>query len=94
VADTLDQVFVHTVEDLIDFTLTKIEHPLNLIPKTTPSNFSKLDDFQSNEEGFNLECSTSELDDMEDNNGDNEERGNPPHNNQPWLARDALEIPG
>jgi hypothetical protein len=30
---------------------------------------------------------------MEDNNYHNEERGNPPQNNQPWLARDALEIP-
>jgi hypothetical protein len=30
---------------------------------------------------------------MEDNNEHNEERGNPPQNNQPWLARDALAIP-
>ena len=31
---------------------------------------------------------------MEDNNYNNEEWGNPPPNNQPWLSRDALEIPG
>jgi hypothetical protein len=30
---------------------------------------------------------------MEDNNDHNEERGNPPQNNQPWLTRDALAIP-
>jgi hypothetical protein len=31
---------------------------------------------------------------MEDNNDHNEKRGNPPHNNQPWLVSDALAIPG
>jgi hypothetical protein len=31
---------------------------------------------------------------MEDNNDNNKERGNPPPNNQPWLARDALAIQG
>jgi hypothetical protein len=31
---------------------------------------------------------------MEDNNDKNEERGNQPQNNQPWLARYAMEIPG
>ena len=30
---------------------------------------------------------------MEDKNDNNEESGNPPQNNQTWLARDALEIP-
>jgi hypothetical protein len=29
---------------------------------------------------------------MEDNNDHNEERGNPPQNNQPWLSKDSLEI--
>jgi hypothetical protein len=80
-----DQIFVHTVEDLIDFSLTEIEHPLNLIPKTPARNFSEPDEF-SEEEGFNS--------DMEDNNDHDEERGNPPQNNQPWLARDSLAIPG
>ena len=45
VVESPDQVFVHTVEDLIDFTLTEIEHPLNLIPKTPADNFSKPDNF-------------------------------------------------
>jgi hypothetical protein len=31
---------------------------------------------------------------MEDKNDHDEERGNPPQNNQPWLARDNLAIPG
>jgi hypothetical protein len=31
---------------------------------------------------------------MEDNNDHNEEMGNPPQNNQPWLARDSIEIAG
>jgi hypothetical protein len=31
---TPDQVFVHIVEDLIDLSLTEIEHSLNLIPET------------------------------------------------------------
>jgi hypothetical protein len=50
--NTPDRVFVHTVEDLIDFSLTKIDHPLNLIPKTLAGNYSEPDDF-SNKEGFN-----------------------------------------
>jgi hypothetical protein len=94
IVDTLDHFFVHTVEDLIDFSLTEIEHPLNMILNTPASNYSKPDDFESDEEGFNSDHSASESDDMEDNNDNNEERGNPPQNNQPWLARDALEIHG
>jgi hypothetical protein len=43
---------MHTVEDLIDFSLTEIEHPLNLIPETPIGNFSEPDEF-SEEEGFN-----------------------------------------
>jgi hypothetical protein len=45
VVDTPDQVFVHTVEDLIDFSITKIEHPLNLIPETPADDISEPDDF-------------------------------------------------
>jgi hypothetical protein len=40
VVESPNQVFVHIVEDLIDFVLTKIEHPLNLIPETPANNFS------------------------------------------------------
>jgi hypothetical protein len=51
-----DQVFVHIVEDPIDFSLTEIKHPLNLIPKTLVDNCFEPEDF-SDEKGFNLECS-------------------------------------
>jgi hypothetical protein len=79
---------------LIDFSLTEIKQPLNTIPKTPVGNYSKPDDFESDKEGFNSDHSVSESDDMEDNNENTEERGNTPPNNQPWLARDALEFPG
>jgi hypothetical protein len=75
--DTLNQVFVHTVEYLIDFSFIEIKHPLNLIPKTPADNCSEPDDF-SNEEGFNSEHSVSGLDDIKDRNDHNEERENPP----------------
>ena len=91
--DTSDQVFVHIVEDLIDFSLTEIEHPLNIIPETPVYNFSEPNDF-FDEEGFNSECSVLGSEDMEDNNDHDEERGNPPQNNQPWLAIDSLAIHG
>jgi hypothetical protein len=78
VVNTTNQVFFHTVEDLIDITLTEIEHPLNLIPETPAGNFSEPDDFESGEERFNSDRSTSKSDDMEDNNDHNEDRGNPP----------------
>jgi len=70
---------------MIDFSLTKIKHPLYLIPEKPAKSFSKLDEF-SEEEGFNS--------DMEDDNDHDEERENPPQNNRPWLARDSLAIPG
>jgi hypothetical protein len=91
--DTANWDFVHIVEDLIDFSLTEIEHPLNLIPETPVGNCSRPDDF-SDVEGFKSECTVLDSNDMEYNNDHNEERGNPPQNNQPWVARDALTIPG
>jgi hypothetical protein len=63
---------VHTVEDLIDFSITKIEHPLNLIPETPVDDVSEPDDFLEEEE-FN-----SKSEDMEENNDHEEEGGNPP----------------
>jgi hypothetical protein len=57
--DTPNQVFVHTIEDLIDFSLTEIKQPLNLIPKTPVGNYSEPDDFESDEEGFNSDHSVS-----------------------------------
>jgi hypothetical protein len=80
------------VEDLIDFSLTEIEQPLNLILKTPAGNYSEPGDFESDEEGSNSYRSGSESEDMEDNNNNNGEGGNKPQDNQPWLARDALEI--
>jgi hypothetical protein len=77
VVDTLDQVFVHKVEDLIYFTLTEIEKPLNLIPEIPAGDYFELDNFESDEEGFNSDLLTSVPDDMEDKNDHNEERGNP-----------------
>ena len=53
---------MHTVEDLIDFTITKIEHPLNLIPEMIADNIYEMDDFLEEEE-FN-----SRFEDMEYNN--------------------------
>jgi hypothetical protein len=91
VVDTPHQVYIHTVEDLIYFSLTKIKYPLNLIPETSTGNCSEINNF-SDEEGFNSECSVSKSDDMEDNNDHNEERGNPPQNNQPWFSRDVMAI--
>jgi hypothetical protein len=69
--NTPKQVFVHTVEDLIDFSLTKIEHPLNLIPETPTDNFFEPDDF-FDEEGINSERLVLGLDDMEEKNDHNE----------------------
>jgi hypothetical protein len=63
---------VHTVEYLIDFTITEIEHPLNLIPETPTNDVSEPNDFLEEEE-FN-----SGSKDMEDNNDHDEERGKPP----------------
>jgi hypothetical protein len=88
VVNTPDEVFMHTVEDLIDFTITEIQDPLDLIPEMPANDVSEPDDF-SEEEEFN-----SESEDMEGNNDHNEERGNPPLKNQPWLARDALALLG
>jgi hypothetical protein len=84
---------LHIVEDLIDFALTKIKNPLNLIPETPANNFSEPNNF-SEEEGFNSEHSILGSEVVEDKNDHNEERGNPPQNNKPWLDRYALAIPG
>jgi hypothetical protein len=82
-----NKVFVHSVEDLIDLAITEIQYRLDLIPEMLVDDVSEPDDF-SEEEEFN-----SKSEDMEGNNDHNEERGNPPLNNQPWLAIDALALP-
>ena len=71
VVKTPDQFFVHTIEDLIYFSLTKIKHPLNLIPKTPVGNYSEPDDF-FDEEGFNSKRSVLGSEYMEDDNDHNE----------------------
>jgi hypothetical protein len=77
VVNTPDEVFVHTVEDLIDFAITEIENPLNLVPEMPSNDVSEPDDL-SKEEEFN-----SDSKDMEGNNDHEEERKMLLQNNQP-----------
>jgi hypothetical protein len=41
VVSTPDEVFVHSVEDLIDFVITEIQEPLDLIPETPADDISE-----------------------------------------------------
>jgi hypothetical protein len=68
---------MHSVEDLIDFTITEIQDPIDLIPETPVNNVSELDDVYEEEEF------KSESKGMEGNNDHNEESGKPPLNSQP-----------
>jgi hypothetical protein len=88
VVSTPDEVFVHSVEDLIDFAITKIQEPLDLIPEMPADNISEPDDLSEEEEP------DSDSEDMEGNNGREEEREVPLQDNQPWLVGDAVAIPG
>jgi hypothetical protein len=88
VVSTPDEVFVHSIEDLIDFVITKIQDPLYLIPETPADNISEQGDC-SKEEEFNSESGS-----MEGNNDREEEREVPPQNNQLRLAVYVLVIPG
>jgi hypothetical protein len=65
---TLDEVFVHSIEDLIDFAITKIQEPLDLIPKIQASDIPKPDEFSEEEE------IDSNFEDMEGKNSHEEER--------------------
>jgi len=87
VVNTPNEVFVHSIEYLIDFVITEIKHPLNLIPEMPVGDISEPDDLSEQEE-FN-----SDSEDMEGNNKYEEEREIPLQNSQPWLARDALVVP-
>jgi len=69
--DTHDEVFVHAVEDVIDFSLKEIEKTLNLVIETPSGNYSEPDEFQFEEEGSNSDHSGLELEDMEDNINNN-----------------------
>jgi hypothetical protein len=85
---TPDEVFMHSIKDLIYFPITEIQEPLDFIPEMPADDVSEPNEF-SEEEEFN-----SESEDIEGNNDHNDERGNPPLKNQPWLAKDALALPG
>jgi hypothetical protein len=82
VVSTPDKVFVHSVEDLIDFAITKIQEPLDLIPETPADDISEPNDLSEEEEP------NSDSEDMEENNGHEEEREVPLQGNQPWLVGD------
>jgi hypothetical protein len=86
VVSTLSKVFVHSVVYLIYFSITEIQYPLDLIPGMPVDDVSEPNNFSEKEE-FN-----SESEDMEGKNDHNEERGNPPLDNQPLLERDALSL--
>jgi hypothetical protein len=88
VVSTPDEVFIHSIEDLIDFTITEIQEPLDLIPETPAVDVSEPNKFLEEEE-FD-----SDPEDMEDENNHEEEREILIQNNQPWLAGDAVAIPG
>jgi hypothetical protein len=64
---TPDEVFVHFVKDLIYFVITKIQEPLDLIPKTPAGDIFEHDKF-SEEEYFDFDS-----EDMEGNDDHGEE---------------------
>jgi hypothetical protein len=88
VVSTPDKVFVHSIEDLIDFMITEIQEPLDLIPETPADDIFEPNDLSEEEEP------DSESEDMEENNDREEEREVPLQDNQPWLVGDAVAIPG
>jgi hypothetical protein len=79
---------MHSVEDLIDFTITEIQKPLDLILETLADDISEPNDLSEEEEP------DSNSEDMEENNGREEEREVPLQDNQPWLDGDTVAIPG
>jgi hypothetical protein len=68
VVSTPDEVFIHSVEELIDFTIIKIQEPFDLIPEMLAADVSEPNDF-SEEVEFD-----SDSEDMEDSNNHEEER--------------------
>ena len=88
VVSTPDEVFIHSVEDLIDFAITEIQEPLDLILETLAGDISEHNDF-SEEEEFDFDS-----EDMEGNNGHGEEREVPLQDNQPWLTGDTVVVLG
>jgi hypothetical protein len=86
VVNTPDEVFIHSVEDLIDFTIIEIQEPLGLILEMPADDISEPNDLSEDEEP------KSDFEDMEENNGHEEEREVPLQGDQPWLAGDAVAI--
>jgi hypothetical protein len=62
VFNTLEKFFVHSVEDLIDFSITEIQEPLDLILEMPVATVSEPNEF-SEEEEFDFDSK-----DMENNN--------------------------
>jgi hypothetical protein len=87
VVNTLDEVFVHSVKDLIDFEITKIQEPIDLIPETLVCDTSEPNNLSKEQEP------NSDFKDMEENNGHEEEREIPLKIDQTWLARDVVAVP-
>jgi hypothetical protein len=88
VVSTSEEVFVHSVEDLIDFVITEIQEPLDLIPEMPADNISEPNDFLEEEE------LNSDSEDMEGNNDHGEEREIPLQDNQPWLVETSWPSSG
>jgi hypothetical protein len=65
---TPDKVFMHSVEDLIDFSITEIQEPINLVPETPAADVSEPNNF-SEEEEFD-----SDSEDMDGNSNHEEEK--------------------
>jgi hypothetical protein len=86
--NTPNEVFVHIVEELIYFSITKIQEPLNLVPETpvvdvlNPNDFSEEEEFDSDSEY------------MEGDDNHEEEREILIQNHQPWLAGGVVIVPG
>jgi hypothetical protein len=87
VVSTPGEVFVHPVEDLIDFAITEIHEPLDLILNMPARNISEPNDLSEEEDP------NSDSKDMEENNGHEEEREVPLQRNQPWLVGDVVVVP-
>jgi hypothetical protein len=85
---TPDEVFIHSVEDLIDFVIIEIQEPLDLILETPAGNIFEPNDC-SEEEELN-----SDLEDMEGNDDHEEEMEIPLQDNQSWLDGDFVVILG
>jgi hypothetical protein len=88
VVSTPNEFSIHSIEDLIDFMITKIQEPIDIIPEMSVDDIPEPDDFLEEEE------IDSDFEDMEGNNRHEEEREVPLQDNQPWLVGDIVVVPG